>query len=83
MLLQSKYGLRVFREVFERSEPDSPRRAASMAAMSTFSGPITVHYAICRNNGVGRNMPSYEPAHLRSVALRTAGVDKALHETFA
>ena len=34
------------------------RRAASMTAMAIFLGPITVHYAIYRNHGVGRNMPS-------------------------
>jgi hypothetical protein len=50
-------------------------------ATGTLQGPITVCYAICRNHGVERNTPSYEPAHLRSVALRTACVDKALHET--
>jgi len=45
MLLAQKYGLRVFREVFERSEPDSPRRAASMAAMAIF---FSAHYGTLR-----------------------------------
>jgi hypothetical protein len=38
---------------------------AVRVAQAAFSGPITVHHAIYRNDGVERNVPSYE----RDIAL--------------